>query len=206
MYRLEFKLELFMSKLSVVGVSGSLKRPSRTSALVSAILKQIALHRDVETQLIDLNQIGSGLFASDFFDHPSEDLQAVIDAIEAADILVVGSPVYRGSYSGAFKHLFDLVRFDRLKGKTVVLTATGGSPLHGLVTEHQFRPLFGFFGALTLPTTIYALEADFTDYRISNPTIHQRVEAVAREALHAIAPRKPSAVPVHSLSAIPLNA
>ena len=80
----------------------------------------------------------------------------MIDDIERADLLIVGTPVYRGSYTGAFKHVFDLVRHDRLRGTPVILTATGGSQMHGLVTEHQLRPLFGFFGALSLPTTVYA--------------------------------------------------
>ena len=49
---------------------------------------------------------------------------------------------------------------ERLKqfGKPVILAATGGTPMHGLMTEHQLRPLFGFFKALTLPTAVYALE------------------------------------------------
>lgn len=36
------------------------------------------------------------------------------------------------------------------------------------MTEHQARPLFGFFNALTLPTSIYATETDFADYEITS--------------------------------------
>lgn len=180
-----------MSTLSIVGVSGSLSRPSRTSVLVRSVLDEVAAHRDATVQLFDLYDLSTGFFGAGFYDGLPDAHRQVIDAIEAADLLVVGSPVYRGSYSGAFKHVFDLVRYDRLKGKPVVLTATGGSPLHGLVTEHQLRPLFGFFGALSLPTTVYALEGDFTNYEVSNPAIRQRIEQAAEEALHALSPRRP---------------
>ena len=44
----------------------------------------------------------------------------------------------------------------------MALTATGGGPRHALVVEHALRPLFGFFAALTLPTAVYASDADFT--------------------------------------------
>ena len=45
----------------------------------------------------------------------------------------------------------------------MVLTATGGGDRHALIVEHQLRPLFGFFEALTLPTAVYATDKDFTD-------------------------------------------
>jgi FMN reductase len=51
------------------------------------------------------------------------------------------------------------------------------------VIEHQLRPLFGFLNALTLPTSIYAVEADFKNYSVSNPRIDERIERVADEAL-----------------------
>jgi FMN reductase len=63
----------------------------------------------------------------------------------------------------------------------VLVAATGGSPLHGLVTEHQLRPLFGFFNALTLPTAIFALESDFQNYRIDKPELLARVKRAAAE-------------------------
>lgn len=196
---------LHMSKLSIVGVSGSLSRPSRTSVLVSSVLEGVARQREATVKLFDLYELSTDFFGAGFYDKLPARHQQIIDDIEAADLLVVGTPVYRGSYSGAFKHLFDLVRHDRLKGKPIVLTATGGSQLHGLMTEHQLRPLFGFFGALTLPTTVYAVESDFTDYAVSNPAIRSRIEQATDEALHALAPRRPVIVP-SSAAAVAANA
>jgi len=63
-----------------------------------------------------------------------------------------------------------------------LLAATGGSHLHGLVCEHQLRPLFGFFNALTLPTAVYATEADFHDYALVNPQVIARIKRAAAEA------------------------
>jgi FMN reductase len=51
------------------------------------------------------------------------------------------------------------------------------------VTEHQLRPLFGFLNALTLPTTIFAVESDFLDYRVSSSKILDRVDRAIVEAL-----------------------
>ena len=35
---------------------------------------------------------------------------------------------------------------------------------HALVIEHQYHPLFAFFGAAIVPTGLYATERDFNGY------------------------------------------
>ncbi|MCR6497450.1 FMN reductase [Shinella sp. CPCC 101442] len=161
--------------MKILGISGSVKRPSRTLHIVERIVAAIGQTADVEADLIDLADAAPVLFRALRADQLDEAGRAIIDAVEAADVLVVGSPVYRASYTGALKHLFDLVDFRALQGRRVILAATGGTPLHGLMLEHQFRPLFGFFGAVTVPTTVYAVEADFTEYTLSNPAVEARI-------------------------------
>ena len=85
----------------------------------------------------------------------------MLSAIETSDVLVVATPVYKASYTGLFKHLFDLIDPKVLEGRPVLLAATGGSDRHALVIEHQLRPLFAFFGAHALPAGLYATNADF---------------------------------------------
>ena len=178
-----------MTSLSIVGVAGNITRPSRTSALLSAILAELGSVRNAQSRVIELVDVGQHLFQPFAPERlqlfslerlPAE-ARSAIHAIETADALVVATPVYKGSYTGALKHLFDLVRPNALAGKPVLLAATGGSPLHGLVTEHQLRPLFGFFNALTLPTAIFALEGDFQNYRIDKPELSARIKRAAVE-------------------------
>jgi FMN reductase len=184
-----------MKSLSVVGVAGNITRPSRTSVLVAAVLAEICSLSDAQSRLVELVDIGPELFQSivperfESFNSQrlSPGMGSVIQAIEMADALVVGTPVYKASYTGALKHLFDLIPPNALAGKPVLLAATGGSPLHGLVTEHQLRPLFGFFGALTMPTTIFALEGDFQNYEIDAPELVARVKRASGEIAELLA-------------------
>lgn len=173
--------------MRVVGISGNVKTPSRTSALIGSILGAVETRIGVKARHIDLIDAAPVLFKALRSDQLDAAGAEIVRAVEEADVLVVGSPVYRASYSGALKHLFDLVHFESLIGKPVILAATGGTPLHGLMPEHQLRPLFGFFKALTLPTAIYALESDFEGYTISNPEIRKRINAAVGE-LEAILP------------------
>jgi len=77
--------------------------------------------------------------------------------------------------------VFDFVGQYALIDKPVVLAATGGSDRHSLILEHQFRPLFSFFQALTLPIGIYASDTDFVDYRVDSADLRARIDqAVSR--------------------------
>ena len=170
-----------MQRLKILGLSGNVSRPSRTASLVRAITAAVEKQFDVDGQVIELADAAPVLFRALRADQLDKAGRDIIDAVEAADILVVGSPVYRASYTGALKHLFDLVHFRALTGKHIILAATGGTQLHGLVTEHQLRPLFGFFNALTIPTALYATEPDFAGHELTSPDVAKRINSAVSE-------------------------
>lgn len=171
------------NRLKVVAVSGGLQRPSRTLAIVERVIAALGDAVPLDTHLVELGQIASGLAGAVHRAQVPADVEAHIKAIESADLLVVGSPVYRASYTGLFKHLFDLVHHEALFDVPVLLAATGGSDRHALVIDHQLRPLFSFFQARTLPIGVYASEADFNGYAISSQALEERVALAVTRAL-----------------------
>src|SRR3954462_8304720 len=170
-----------MSPPRLVGISGNLKQPSRTRSLVEAVTAAVARRRDIDLSVYDLLDAGPGLGAAYARGDLTPAAARVVEAIETADALIVGTPVYKGSYTGLFKHLFDLVDPGALTNKPVVLTATGGGPRHALVVEHQLRPLFGFFTALTVPTAVYASDEDFRGAVLVKDQTLDRVAIAARQ-------------------------
>jgi FMN reductase len=172
---------------SVIGLSGSVRNPSRTSALVRMTLAAIDSRLGTDGHLIQMAEAAPLIFSALTRADAGASAEAIIRSVESADILVVATPVYRASYTGALKHLFDLVSPEALIGKPVVLAATGGSPLHGLVTEHQLRPLLSFFGALTVPCAIYASETDFDGFSLISTPVIERIDRAADEVLRLTA-------------------
>jgi FMN reductase len=163
-----------MTQVRIVGVSGSLSVPSRTSTLVSAVSAEFAKPLAASVELIELGSL-IGSLAGTRRSELGAPAQAALAAVEAADVIVVGSPAYRAAYTGVFKHFFDFVGQYALVDKPIVLTATGGSDRHALLVEHQMRPLFGFFQALSLPLGIFAIESDFDNYEIVSDELTQRI-------------------------------
>lgn len=173
-----------MSKiLNIVAVTGSLQRPSRTLVLVEALLAELGRQVPIQVRLIQLGTVGPKLAGALYRSQLPADVEADLAAIEAADALLVASPVYRGSYTGLFKHLFDFVHHEALIDVPVLLAATGGSDRHALVIDHQLRPLFSFFQARTLPVGVYASEADFSAYDISSQALKQRIQLAIAKVL-----------------------
>ena len=170
-------------KFKVVAVSGSVQRPSRTLVLVEQLLAALAEVLPIDVHLITLEELAPAIGGTSYRDQLPGRVQAELAAIESADVLVVGSPVYRGSYTGLFKHLFDLVHHEALIDVPVLLAATGGSDRHALVIDHQLRPLFSFFQARTLPLGVYASEQDFSRHEITSQALRERIALAVARAL-----------------------
>jgi len=168
--------------LKVVALSGGTWRPSRTLVLTQAIVAQLAEQLPIDSKLIELGDIARPLGAALSRQELPADIEAELQAIETADLLIVAAPVYRGSYPGLLKHLFDLIDLNALIDTPVLLAATGGSDRHALVLDHQLRPLFSFFQALTLPIGVYGTEADFSNYQITSEPLKARIRLAAERA------------------------
>jgi FMN reductase len=171
------------NKLKVVAVSGGLQRPSRTLVLVESLVAALSESLPLDIHMIELGQLAPGLGRALYRSQLPADVESHVVAIENADALVVASPVFRASFSGLFKHLFDLVHQDALIDIPVLLAATGGSERHALVIEHQLRPLFSFFQARTLPIGVYASERDFSGYEITSAALRDRIALAAERAV-----------------------
>ena len=169
----------------IVAFSGNTHRPSRTRTLVEAVAAELSRLRPIDLKVYDLVDAGTGIAVAGRSALPLPAAR-IVEGIESADALIVGSPVYKGSYAGLFKHLIDFVAPEALIGKPVVLTATGGGPRHALVVEHSLRPLFGFFSAQTAPTAVYAGDTEIADGRIADATVHARVAQAAAELARLI--------------------
>jgi FMN reductase len=164
-----------MSVLKVAVLCGSLQRPSRTLVLCEALIARIGKYRTIVPNVLEISQFGRAMGACFQRSELPPEIVAHLEAVESADIVIAASPVYSAYFTGMFKHFVDFMGMDALAGTPTLLAATGGSPLHGLMIDQQMRPLLAMKQALTLPLGVYATEADFTDYRISNPVVEKRI-------------------------------
>lgn len=178
--------------LRLVAVSGGLQRPSKSAALAEHLLDLIADEVPCDQHLVELGQLAPQLAGAVWRSQLPDTVERELAAVEQADILVVTTPVYRGSYTGLFKHFFDFIHQDALIDTPVLLAATGGSERHALMIDHQLRPLFSFFQARTLPLGVYATDKDFADYRLQDEALIERARLAVQRALPLVELMRPS--------------
>lgn len=167
--------------MKLLGINGSLTPASRTHEVVRLVLDQAAADPDVEPELLDLRDYDIVFCDGRDPSAYTGDTRSVIDTIAAADAYVVGSPSYRGSYTGALKNLFDLVPNEAPQGKVAGIVLTAGSDHHFLAIEHQLRPLLSFFQLQTVPGAVYAQNAHFTDGVLTDPAVRDNCQRLGEE-------------------------
>ncbi|MEB3754992.1 FMN reductase [Acinetobacter sp. MD2(2019)] len=170
--------------LQVVAVSGGLNHPSKTQTLLQAIVDELSKAINIQVHWIKFSEIAPLLGGAIYRNQLPQRVQDDLATVESADVLIVGTPVYRASFTGLFKHFFDFVEQTALVDVPVLLAASGGSERHALVLEHQLRPLFSFFQAHTLPIGVYATDADFSPaYSIHSELLRQRITLAVTRAV-----------------------
>lgn len=179
---------------TLLGVVGSPSRPSRTRAAVEAALGAAGEETGVETEVLHTGELDIVEADGRALDDYEGDTRAALEQVVEADAYVVGTPVYRASYSGALKNLLDMVPrgiwqadVTPLEGAAVGLVATGASPHHYLTVDEELRPVLAFFGAHVVGSGVYAHDDHFQEgadgYAVADEDVRSRLETLGRSAV-----------------------
>lgn len=164
--------------LRAVGISGSPSSGSKSRALVAYALERLA-DCGAETAMIDLAALpAEGLLGR----RAEARVTAALVAVAGARVVVAGTPIYRATYSGLLKVLFDLLPQDGLAGKIGIAIATGHGPAHSLAIDHGLRPLFASLGATVVPSGVYGSSEQFANGQVA-PELLGAVDRAVREAV-----------------------
>lgn len=110
-------------KSTVVGIPGSLRDESRTRVAVRTALDSAA-EAGAETVLVDPRSYDLPVFDAD--SREAGDAPALKRAVADADAVILGTPMYHGSYAAPLKNVLDYCGRDEFAGTTVGLVAVAG--------------------------------------------------------------------------------
>jgi len=148
---------------SLVAVLGSATPPGRLRRALQEALDRAQSRGAARTELLDLGELRIAPAGGRPLGELGDDTERTVAAIDAADAVVLATPVYRGSMTGTLKNLLDHVPVAALHGTPVAIVAMGASDHHYLGAERHLRDVLGFFGALVVPTAAYLASRDFAD-------------------------------------------
>jgi NAD(P)H-dependent FMN reductase len=117
----------------VVALCGSLRDGSHTRTALKAAL-DAASDAGASTELVDLRALDLPVFDADADD--AGDADELRTTVAGADAILLGTPMYHGSYSSPLKTALDYCGFDEFEDKTVGLLAVAGGGFPVTALEH----------------------------------------------------------------------
>lgn len=171
----------------ITAISGSPSTRSRSGALLQLLTRRLAEHG------VQLNTFGiadfdaSAVFAGQF-DAPS--IVAFKQSIAASQGLIVSTPIYKASFSGALKAVLDLLPESALNHKAALPFATAGSPAHILALEYSLKPVLAALGARHVLNGVYATDKQIRwrddDTIEADADIEQRIDDAAIRLIESV--------------------
>lgn len=170
----------------VLGIVGSLSSPSNTRTAVEVALDAAEAERGVETGVLHLAEYDLDPADGRSLDEYAGDTAEALERIVESSAYVVGTPVYRASYSGVLKNLFDMIPRGMwqadvapLANSAVGLVGTGATPHHYLVVEKELAPVLSFFGAHVVGSGVYAHGDHYGDeHNLVDDTVRERLRTL----------------------------
>lgn len=139
---------------SIIILSGSPSLHSHTEAALQFIGNMLA-RRQFEVIYVSVRDFSPTVLSNALFD--SDEVKDFARQIQQTAAIVIGTPVYKATYTGVLKSLLDLLPEDGLENKPILPIMTGGSSRHLLAIDYAFHPLLTELKAEPLPG-IYILD------------------------------------------------
>lgn len=170
----------------LLGIVGSVSKQSKTEAAIKVALEAAAEEYGIETELISLANYTIDTADSRKLIEYTGDTADILKKIIESDAFIIGTPAYRGSYSGALKNLFDMIprgkwQSDKapLENRPIGFIATGATDHHYLLINQEFGPIASFFGAY-LVGGVYVNSSQFENYEIVDQEIVKRLKILGK--------------------------
>jgi len=173
--------------MRVITLAGSPRFPSRSSALLEYAREKLT-SLEVEVCHWNLHNFSPEDLLYARFDSPA--LKAFSEQLQGADGLIVATPVYKASFSGALKTLLDLLAERALEGKVVLPLATGGTVAHMLAVDYALKPVLSALKAQEILHGVFADDSQVIDYQHKphlSPNLQIRLDSALEtfwQALH----------------------
>lgn len=165
--------------MKIVGINGSLRVGSTTLSLVKAALKS-AEECGAETQLVDLKNYDLPHFQAHLTYADHQHLNELLNILQSADGIILGSPEYHGTISGALKNFLDF-QYRQIAGKAFgLVAATSGGP--GIGCFDTMRKIIQSCHGWALPFNVAGSFRDVDDNgNITNDKLRDRIERLGRD-------------------------
>lgn len=141
--------------MNTVIVVGNPKPISKTRKAAENMVKAIGVNNSTTT-IYDLSEIGCDLMY-----WKSDSVAAAVKNTSEADLLIVASPTFKGSFTGLTKLFLDALPYKGLRGVVAIPIMLGANKAHAMSVELQLRPVLVELGASCPTSGLYIIEEEY---------------------------------------------
>lgn len=176
--------------MKAVLIDGSPARNSGVAALLQAIHEQLA-NAGHEVSIVSLCEqrlpINDPMYYHNPEEHPEEDVRTFVSIVQGADVIVLGTPLYHGSFSGLIKMALDHLDSHALAGKTVGIVSNATAPRGSLTAAQELVHVARNLKGNVINRLIGTSKEDYTlqdgVLRLTEPSVVRRTALFTSELI-----------------------
>lgn len=174
--------------MNLLLLSGSVGKKSYTRTLLK-YLESLLISKGIRTIFWDLGERPLPIAIPEYHMRPKENpvktVGEFVSEIINADGLVLGSPLYHGSYSGVLKNALDNLPPEAFLNKPIGLVSHSSNARSCVRPSHDLRPIVGSLGGYPTRIQIGTTDEDYTftdgSLTLTAPSVQRRSEELVTE-------------------------
>ena len=173
------------SSIRITGICGSLIANGSTKKALTIALNGAA-EFDAETTLLELRDIDLVFYGSVPQDEYPPDIVRLRDDIRNSQGIILATPEYHGSLSGALKNMLDLMSIDDFETKIVGLVGVAGGHIGAIHSLDTMKTICRNLHCWVLPQEVSIAnsgQAFNDDGTVTDPSLEERLLNVGRQVV-----------------------
>ena len=173
------------ASIRITGVCGSLIANGATKKALAIALSGAA-EFDAETTLLELRDIDLVFYGSVPQDEYPPDIVRLRDEIRNSQGIILATPEYHGSLSGALKNMLDLMSIDDFETKIVGLVGVAGGHIGAIHSLDTMKTICRNLHCWVLPQEVSIAnsgQAFNDDGTVTDPSLEERLLNVGRQVV-----------------------
>ncbi len=173
------------SSIRITGICGSLIANGSTKKALTIALSGAA-EFGAETTLLELRDIDLVFYGSVPQDEYPPDIVRLRDEIRNSQGIILATPEYHGSLSGALKNMLDLMSIDDFETKIVGLVGVAGGHIGAIHSLDTMKTICRNLHCWVLPQEVSIAnsgQAFNDDGTVTDPSLEERLLNVGRQVV-----------------------
>ncbi len=167
--------------VKVVVISGSPRKTSNTLIAMNKVY-EYACTKNKDTQLIDLSDGKVECYRGPDEVY-NESTKAAAESIMAADVWLIGTPIYNSFFSSAIKNLFEYVNYKKTEGKVGGMVIMAAGNIGFIDVQTILTQLLSYFRVVANPKAVYLTTESIVEGSIVDEDSQKRLTTMVDETL-----------------------